>query len=319
MSQDTTAAELFEFEEEEEGLEVGYTTLQNLFFTHFMPQANGNYVKVYLAGLMRCYGSKRHQWASVKTIANEQQLSERTVQRAWTYWEEIGLVRRVPRYLRDKRNPLDYKTTPDDEYRFQTTNIIAFRRNLLPLVQQQEEGQQQQELRGDNTDTPRVTTLTPGGGDTADTQRITNTKELQIKQDKTKSNTLNEHCKEVMSGLDGIAVTKEEEANTITQRSSTPAHHQHQYGKEEVEEENVTKALSSYEVHLNQQPSPADRKIIVQLLGEYGLEWFDAALVELTVQQVELGKKIKSPLRFVKGILRNWATEGGVNLTPVSV
>ncbi len=49
-------AEVYELEFEEEGLEAGFTTVQNLLLLHFMPAAPANYVKVYLAGLMRCYG-----------------------------------------------------------------------------------------------------------------------------------------------------------------------------------------------------------------------------------------------------------------------
>lgn len=127
-------ADLFEFEDD--GLDTGFTTVQNLFLTHFMPAAKGNYVKVYLAGLMRCYGSKNDQWASAKTIAEEQRVSVDVVRAAWRYWEKVGLIRRIPRYLRDPANPYDYRTEPDEEYCHQTTNIIRFRRDLRPLIEQ---------------------------------------------------------------------------------------------------------------------------------------------------------------------------------------
>ncbi len=127
-------ADLFEFEDD--GLDTGFTTVQNLFLTHFMPAAKGNYVKIYLAGLMRCYGSKNDQWASAKTIAEEQRVSVDVVRAAWRYWEKVGLIRRIPRYLRDPANPYDYRTEPDEEYCHQTTNIIRFRRDLRPLIEQ---------------------------------------------------------------------------------------------------------------------------------------------------------------------------------------
>lgn len=131
---DYLEADVFEFDEDD-GSSAGFTTIQNVFFTHFMPEAQGNYVKVYLAGLMRCFGARSEQWASVSTIAEEQKVSEKTVRRAWAYWEEKGLVRRIPRFIRDRSNPMDYRTQPDNEYRIQTSNIIKFRRNLLALVE----------------------------------------------------------------------------------------------------------------------------------------------------------------------------------------
>lgn len=122
--------DLFELDFEDEGLEAGFTTVQNVFIVHYMPPANANYVKVYLAGLARCFGSRSEQWASVRTLAEEQQISVDTVRRAWRYWEKVGLIRRIPRYVKDTRNLQDYRTEPDTEYCYQVSSIIRFRRNL---------------------------------------------------------------------------------------------------------------------------------------------------------------------------------------------
>lgn len=111
----------------EDGIESGHTVVPNRFIIHFMPKAPGNFVKIYLAGLMRCFGHRNSQYVSVKTLAEEQGISVRVVQRAWAYWEERGLIRRVPRYLRDPKNPRDYKLEPDSEYKYQTSNLIVFR------------------------------------------------------------------------------------------------------------------------------------------------------------------------------------------------
>ena len=100
-----------------------------------MPAAKGNYVKVYLAGLMRCYGSKNDQWASAKTIAEEQRVSVDVVRAAWRYWKRSVSSDVSPLPPRPGE-PYDYRTEPDEEYCHQTTNIIRFRRDLRPLIEQ---------------------------------------------------------------------------------------------------------------------------------------------------------------------------------------
>ncbi|NLN27460.1 MAG: hypothetical protein GX161_04515 [Firmicutes bacterium] len=152
-------ADLYEFEDEPS--DVGYTTVQNLFIKYFMPAAKGNYVKVYLAGLMRCYGSKAEQWASYQTIAEEQQVSVDVVKRAWRYWENLGLIRRVPRYLRDPSRPDDFRTEPDTEYCYQTSNVIKFRRDLRPLVERMFSGVQNCPPSPGKTAPPRGAKLPP--------------------------------------------------------------------------------------------------------------------------------------------------------------
>lgn len=171
-------ADLYEFEDE--GLDTGFTTIQNLFLTHFMPAAKGNHVKVYLAGLMRCYGSKTEQWASAKTIAEEQQVSVDVVRAAWRYWESVGLVRRIPRYLRDPSNPYDFRTQPDEEYCHQTSNVIKFRRDLRPLAEQM--------LGGMQNCTGGVCNSTQGGYAKLHTkERQVEEKQVEERQDKTRN------------------------------------------------------------------------------------------------------------------------------------
>jgi len=126
--------DLFEFDDEEAG--VGFTIVPNAFITYYMPKAKANYVKVYLAGLRRCYGSRSEQWASYQTLSDELQLSVDVVKRAWRYWESVGLIRRVPRYLRDLSDPFDYRTEPDTEYCHRASNIIRFKRNIQPPSEQ---------------------------------------------------------------------------------------------------------------------------------------------------------------------------------------
>jgi hypothetical protein len=110
----------------------GFTVVQNGFLKHFMP-LQPRMACIYLAGLMRCYGRCGEQWASNETIAREQGVSVRFVSEAWAYWEELGLIKRVPRYLRSPANPLDYSAQRSAEYKYQTTNLILFTRDVSAL------------------------------------------------------------------------------------------------------------------------------------------------------------------------------------------
>lgn len=165
----------------EEGLASGRTIVENAFLMHYMPKAPGNAVKVYLAGLMRCFGYRDSQFASVPTLAKEQGMSERAVQRALSYWEKLGLIRRVPRYLRDLSNPRDYRTEPDAEYKYRTSNLIVYRdrRHWLPMPEEEDEKE-----AGNRTDVGRGDTGVTGGGDTGVTQRITNREQVMSEGEK---------------------------------------------------------------------------------------------------------------------------------------
>jgi len=239
---------LFEFEDD--GLDAGFTTVQNLFITHFMPKAKGNYVKVYLAGLMRCYGSKAEQWASYQTIAEEQNVSVDVVKRAWRYWESVGLVRRIPRYLKDTSNPDDYRTEPDTEYCHQTSNVIRFRRDLRPLVEHSFSGGQFCPPPGGNSALPRGAKLPPK-------ERQDEEQQIEERQDKT-----------VRSG----------------------------------------RVLSVFESHIGYTPTKSEVRVLNQLVEAYDEWWVECAISECMIQS-DL-QRIKSPLRYIKGVLENWSKEG---------
>ncbi len=67
------------------------TPVDNLFFTVYMPEADGMFVKVYLYGLMQCY----HSSLSDDSIADMLGISESEVRCAFVYWQAKGLVRIV--------------------------------------------------------------------------------------------------------------------------------------------------------------------------------------------------------------------------------
>ena len=65
------------------------TPVDNLFFLHYMPDADGTFVKVYLYGLMQCY----HRSLVDTDIGEALGLSDTQVRCAFVYWQSKGLVR----------------------------------------------------------------------------------------------------------------------------------------------------------------------------------------------------------------------------------
>ena len=67
------------------------TEIENLMINEFFTSANGDYVKVYLLGLMRAkYGivEDRGKTANVLGITPDE------IDAAWDYWESVGVIRR---------------------------------------------------------------------------------------------------------------------------------------------------------------------------------------------------------------------------------
>lgn len=78
------------------------TPVDNLFFSEFMPDADGECVKVYLYGLMQC----RYPSMGDISISEALDLPEGTVQSAFVYWQSKGLVR----ILREAPLEVEYLT-----------------------------------------------------------------------------------------------------------------------------------------------------------------------------------------------------------------
>ncbi|MBQ6867027.1 MAG: DnaD domain protein, partial [Clostridia bacterium] len=78
------------------------TPVDNLFFSEFMPDADGEAVKVYLYGLMQC------RFPSMGDVALSEALNlpEGAVRAAFVYWQSKGLVR----ILKDEPLEVEYLT-----------------------------------------------------------------------------------------------------------------------------------------------------------------------------------------------------------------
>lgn len=69
------------------------TPVANQFILEYLPAARGDYVKVYLYGLLRCYHPEKDM--SLDTMCHELNMTEDDVMSAFRYWERKRLVRRV--------------------------------------------------------------------------------------------------------------------------------------------------------------------------------------------------------------------------------
>ncbi|MDR1600472.1 MAG: DnaD domain protein [Oscillospiraceae bacterium] len=77
------------------------TPVENLFIQEYMLRADGDFVKAYLYALMQCY--RPMAGSSLGSFARDLGLEEDRLLTALTYWERLGLMRRVsdnpPRYV----------------------------------------------------------------------------------------------------------------------------------------------------------------------------------------------------------------------------
>lgn len=107
------------------------TPVENQFILDYLPAAKGDYIKVYLYGLMRCYHPEEDM--STERMCRELDMTEEEVTLAFGYWERRGLVRRIsdhpPRwqYINIKQKNLSTTEEPDPKYEaFSTAIYEAF-------------------------------------------------------------------------------------------------------------------------------------------------------------------------------------------------
>ncbi len=78
------------------------TKVENMFINEYMVSAPGEYVKVYLFALM--YAELEVDFSN-EDIAKQLSMDIEDVLKAWTYWEKMGIIRKV---RKSPDNPLDY-------------------------------------------------------------------------------------------------------------------------------------------------------------------------------------------------------------------
>ena len=69
------------------------TPVDNQFIREYLPMASGDYVRVYLYGLMCCHHPEAGK--ELEEMSRELDLPEEEILKAYRYWERRGLVRRI--------------------------------------------------------------------------------------------------------------------------------------------------------------------------------------------------------------------------------
>lgn len=96
------------------------TPVDNQFILEQLPGAKGDYVKVYLYGLMYCYHPKEE--VNIDTISHDLSLTREEVMAAYRYWERHGAVRRISdhppawQYLNFRQRMISPEETVDPDY-----------------------------------------------------------------------------------------------------------------------------------------------------------------------------------------------------------
>lgn len=103
------------------------TPVENLFIQEYMLRADGDFVKVYLYGLMQCYHPSTE--SSLATIARDLGMEERRVENAFGYWERMGLLRRVsdnpPAYAYENLKQLELMRAQDDDGSYKYADFVT--------------------------------------------------------------------------------------------------------------------------------------------------------------------------------------------------
>ena len=93
------------------------TPVENQFILEYLPAAKGDYIKVYLYGLMRCYHPEEDM--NTDRMCHELNMTQEEIAAAFGYWERRRLVRRIsdnpPRWQYVNIKQLNIAGDPDPE------------------------------------------------------------------------------------------------------------------------------------------------------------------------------------------------------------
>ena len=96
------------------------TPVENMFILEYLPGAKGDYVKVYLYGLLCCYHPKKEM--DLERMGRELDMTEEEILAAFRYWERRGIVRRISdhppewQFINIKKNHFGGEDVPEDDY-----------------------------------------------------------------------------------------------------------------------------------------------------------------------------------------------------------
>ena len=96
------------------------TSVENLFINEYMAAAPGDFVKVYLFAQMY---ADLGQEITNEEIAKYLSMEHEDVLRAWTYWEKMGVIRKIRRESADKFDyDVEFVLLKEDVYKRQAVN-----------------------------------------------------------------------------------------------------------------------------------------------------------------------------------------------------
>lgn len=118
--------------------DLGHTLLENIFINHYMPQAEGGFVKVYILGLKYAQGQSSTSLTN-EVIGKTLGMTEEAVANAWRYWEAQGIIKLIPygadsddvsiEFLTIKEIMLNIKEKKQSVDKYSPDRIIAARQN----------------------------------------------------------------------------------------------------------------------------------------------------------------------------------------------
>jgi DnaD/phage-associated family protein len=119
--------------------DLGHTLLENVFINHYMPQAPGNFVKVYILG-MKYAQNQSNTSLSNEIIAKTLDISEEETLQAWKYWEAQNIIKLAPysqgsqdvaiEFVTIKELMLNIKDKKPQIDKYSPDRIIAARQNF---------------------------------------------------------------------------------------------------------------------------------------------------------------------------------------------
>ena len=97
------------------------TQIENIFITSYMPYANGDFVKVYLYGLLCCNDSNQSH-NTIDQFAKALNMTEEQIEEAYMYWQEQGIVQildtmpKEVRYLPIQSSAMKHPKIKEEKY-----------------------------------------------------------------------------------------------------------------------------------------------------------------------------------------------------------
>jgi DnaD/phage-associated family protein len=113
------------FIKETTDIDLGDTTIENIFINDFMPIADGTYVKVYLLGYKYANDKDYNIEVNNETISKHLNIPLADVLKAWDFWEEKGIIKKHP-----KNNGNEYDYTVE----FLSLKQLYIKNNYKPVT-----------------------------------------------------------------------------------------------------------------------------------------------------------------------------------------